>query len=128
MDIEPYARELIFLQHQLMAQLKQTFCPDGRELELQALPRYGAVEEPSTLWGFSRHGLGIRFVDIRTLAIVDIEHDVDTLDHFTLWRLASFLRSKGETESAERLEKSDVQGTEHFMIPLAGKRGTFRLK
>lgn len=80
------------------------------------------------MWGFSQHGSGIRFIDIRSLTIVDIEDDVDVPDHFTLWRLASFLRSKGETESAELLEKSDVRRIRRFVIPVAGKNGVFRLQ
>ena len=127
-DLEALARELVFLQHQLLTQLERTFCLDGSQITLPMFPRYGVLEEPATLWGFSQHGLGVRFIDIRSLTIVDIEDGIDTPDHFTLWRLASFLRSKGETESAELLEKSDIREIRSFVTPVAGKSGVFRLQ
>lgn len=59
------------------------------------LPRYGALRDSDTIWGFARHGRGIRYIDIRNLMCVDMEVFADQPKWFSLWRLIIFADSTG---------------------------------
>lgn len=88
-DVESYAREFVFLQRQLVETLARTFDwePGSDAISLSKLPRYGTIEEPTTIWGYSQHGAGIRFINIRNLVCVDVDSHLEDSETFTLWRL-----------------------------------------
>lgn len=104
-DAESYARELVFLQHQLirLLMLKFDWRPESDGRSLSRLPRYGTLEEPTTIWGFSQHGTGLRFINIRNMACVDIENHLEDSDIFTLWRLQIFVESIGGDDGVVKL-------------------------
>lgn len=99
-QIHQFVSQLVSLQHHLAKLLTQKFGWSASEdgANLSELPRFGTLDDTSTIWGFSQHGLGVRFVDIRTLAIVDMEDNVHDPNTFTRWRLVYFLESLGVNE------------------------------
>lgn len=129
--LESYARELVFLQHALIRRLMLKFDwrPSSELLGLGELPRYGTVEEPTTIWGFSQHGLGIRFINIRNLACVDIEDCLHDSEVFTPWRLQIFIESVGGSDAAMTvLGNRGPEALEQFATPVVGTADHYRLR
>lgn len=91
----------------LVARTRATFDLSNARSILDLPVRYGAIEMDNTMWGFSIHGIGIRFVDVRNLTVIDLETLPDQPALFTLWRLSLFAESRGC-----RVEIGDMDGIE----------------
>lgn len=87
------------LQCTLVAALRREMSDVTDWYLLLDLPRKGEIAAAGGRWCFSKHGLGVRFKEIETGIVVDVDCKIlEAPAAISAGRLAQYLRSKGKME------------------------------
>ena len=67
-------------------------------LYLSTLPRSACITLDDEVWGFAKHGLGVRFIELCRLEIIDMDTQIFQPDLFSAGRFGHYLQSLGILE------------------------------
>ncbi len=97
--IEEQVEEFLELQRELLQLFFSHYPPRNENLSsfdyLSLVPRTGTVSYLDALWGYHIHGLGVRFINIATLVVVEAHDRIFDHDALDLFRLRVFFESMG---------------------------------